>query len=457
MNFSLPLTSALWQKTKSFLKSPFFLFWVGISIPYLLWFLVFYPAFMSADSLYQWEQAKTLMMTNDHPYISILYLVPFERLTHSPGIVSLFQLLTTSALFAAGFALAWKKRVQKWIIILFAILAGLCIPIGVYNLTIWKDIPFSIALVALAFFIAKKSLDSDWSKFDIVFLIVLSIGSIFLRHNGLVYILFLPLLVFFCFKGKIRWLFPAILIPLFCFFQWILPTMMNVKDMDKDFRFSPLLLVNMNFYKEQPQAVITNETKIMLETVIPREDILKFISPVSLKWFYTSQHINWQFLRSDEFWRKLWHESWTYNIPQNMHFFLADGLNRFFVSTFGGGLIDYPFLDKNDFGFSTDSFFTFLREKGIFMLDGIKAIPQVRLLIWNAFIPFLTLLILFIDSIYKRKKHFLIFAGILLFQFPVMFLLNPSDNFRYFYFYLLAFFITIPLYLIKKEGKKIED
>ncbi len=74
--------------------------------------------------------------------------------------------------------------------------------------------------------------------------------------------------------------------------------------------------------------------------------------------------------------------------------------------------------------------------------------------IWNSLFPLILLGSLFVHSLYTQKKHFQIFSALLLLQAPILFIFSAGSDWRYYYFYYLAFFIALPVYLYSKPAPK---
>lgn len=112
--------------------------WVGL-----------FPAVMSFDSLDQWHQAVTGRIVDWHPAAHTLALGIFQRLFDSPAAASAVQAVLTAGLFLWSLRLSWQlypsNRLQRWLMVVLVI----CTPVvGLYTVTLWKDVTFALVVAA---------------------------------------------------------------------------------------------------------------------------------------------------------------------------------------------------------------------------------------------------------------------------------------------------------------------
>lgn len=175
------------RKTKSFAKFS----WIWYAIPMILvwgiYLAALWPGMMSPDSIDQWEQVLTGRFNDSHPVASTLIMWAVTRIWLSPAAIAIFQILALSLTVAWGIGYLREiglPEVIAWIVaILFAISP---VNAAIVN-TLWKDIPYSIAVLLFSLQILRivfsrgKWLDRrlNWLWFGLVGLLI----SI-LRHNG---------------------------------------------------------------------------------------------------------------------------------------------------------------------------------------------------------------------------------------------------------------------------------
>ena len=149
--------------------------------------LAFWPGMMSADSLYQWEQMLSGRYNDMHPAAHTLTIWLVTRVWLSPAAYALAQigaLAFTFALAMRELALAGvSRRVQMALTALFALS-----PVNnVMVITLWKDIPYAIALLGLFWMLLRVwRTGGGWlhSRRAVALAAVLVAAVALFRHNG---------------------------------------------------------------------------------------------------------------------------------------------------------------------------------------------------------------------------------------------------------------------------------
>ncbi len=183
-------------------------FFCGAFFCYLIWLLIFWPGVMSVDSLKIWRAAQLPeVYLNDHPILNVFLYKFLYHVWNSPAVVPLFHVAATSTLVATVFYTIQRNHVPVWLLMPFYLLTVLSIPIGLYNTVLWKDIPFALLIVFWGYIsvmlFQKKQLNSlHLSREQVVVLILLLLSLGFIRHNGLIYLIFIPF--FYVLLGLIR-------------------------------------------------------------------------------------------------------------------------------------------------------------------------------------------------------------------------------------------------------------
>jgi len=118
--------------------------------PLLVWWLAFYPALSTPDSVNSWEQIQTGAWTSHHPppFTALLWL--FTRFTSSPWVLSLAQTVAMAAALAALAVVLSRRFAAGWWPVWAAFVLVALPWVGPFTLEIWKDVPSAIALVVLA-------------------------------------------------------------------------------------------------------------------------------------------------------------------------------------------------------------------------------------------------------------------------------------------------------------------
>ncbi len=127
--------------------------WLYVGICICVWgiyLVAFFPALMSLDSISQWKQAQGLEPLNDwHSplYTGMLWLT--SRVWNSPASAAVVQLVVAALVLGYGLRLLECAGVPRQITILLCLAAAILPVNGVLLVTLWKDIPFSIGILAL--------------------------------------------------------------------------------------------------------------------------------------------------------------------------------------------------------------------------------------------------------------------------------------------------------------------
>jgi hypothetical protein len=150
--------------------------------------LAFWPALMTSDSLDQWGQAIWGPIINHHPAFHTLLLRGVTRVWASPAAVALVQMAAMS-LAAAGLLSelgAWGvPRPVRWALALVFALSPVN---GVMVVTLWKDIAYTIvvlALTALLLRVARTRGEALRSRPLFLGLLASMASAALLRLNGL--------------------------------------------------------------------------------------------------------------------------------------------------------------------------------------------------------------------------------------------------------------------------------
>ncbi len=172
---------------------------------YTLWWLAFYPGVMTADSLDQWRQALAGSYNDAHPFTSTLYMNAFRWIHDTPAWVGWTQVVGLSLTVAGFLGYAWRRRVS-WKIIAPIVALFMIWPVyGIYTITIWKDILYSIAIVAVSLltFVLIADKRAARQRWLFVMLAMLATSIALWRHNGIVYLI-LPFAALYLFCSEQR-------------------------------------------------------------------------------------------------------------------------------------------------------------------------------------------------------------------------------------------------------------
>ena len=189
-----------------FFKKKRFVFWLlfGTSFTvFSLWLLALWPGIMSVDSLKVWRAAMLPdMYLNDHPMLNVVLYKYLFQLWGDPVIVPVVQVILMALLISWFFFWLYRKGVGLTVLLPCFLFILFSVPIGTYNTMLWKDIPFALLVVFWACTFVQLSWQRhhgclSLSRQQLFVLLLLGLALGFIRHNGMVYIVILPILFVF--------------------------------------------------------------------------------------------------------------------------------------------------------------------------------------------------------------------------------------------------------------------
>jgi len=163
-----------------------------------LYWLAFWPAIMSYDSLDQWSQVVSGRFSDLHPAFHTMLMWLITRVDENPAWVALCQILLLSAVAGWGFALAREMGVSRPVVLSACLLFVLLPWSGAWAIVIWKDIPYGIVILALTLTVLQivradgRWFLGRWAWVKMGFL--LSLAAL-MRHNGFAVTIGLPLVL----------------------------------------------------------------------------------------------------------------------------------------------------------------------------------------------------------------------------------------------------------------------
>jgi len=193
-----------WQIKPSQHSQPHMLSWLWYMLPMLLvWIfvlLILWPGILTNDSLTMWAMAASGRIDDWQSAFYTYLLSLLMRIVPSPGFVLMIQIAVFALVTAWGLTFLQKLRVPRIILWIISIIMAVFPPSILYVVTLWKDIPYAIALLAftIAFFAITTS-GGLWitRRYRWILLGVLAFLVGIFRHNGapvaLISLLFLPI------------------------------------------------------------------------------------------------------------------------------------------------------------------------------------------------------------------------------------------------------------------------
>lgn len=196
-----------------FIAEQRYLFWLMLGcscVVFFLWHLSFWPGVMSNDSLEVWRATQIPgMYLGDHPPLNVILYFLLSQLWNNPAVVPFVQNFCTSLLVAYIFFSLFRRGLPLYCLVPCYALVVFSVPVGLYSIILWKDVPFALTVVFLGFTLARLYRDKQqdklpvsWKNWLLIFCLTLLLVG--LRHNGVLYLFIVPFIIVLSGLIKIR-------------------------------------------------------------------------------------------------------------------------------------------------------------------------------------------------------------------------------------------------------------
>ena len=213
-------TLQIFQKLRDGLKT---LDWYWYALPlgcsWMIFLLAFWPGLASPDTVFQWEQIIKGEFTNWHPAFHTWLMWLITRLWFSLAAVVLVQILAMSAVLGWAIAVIHRLGAASWLTWLTVMLFIVSPANGLVSIIPWKDVPYSLSIVALTILLLKivVSRGSILEKPNVwVGLGIASSLIALFRHNGWPVMLGTLAALILAYKPYHRRLLSALILALVC-------------------------------------------------------------------------------------------------------------------------------------------------------------------------------------------------------------------------------------------------
>ncbi len=199
-----------------FVNEKRYLFWAMFLTSFglfSLWLLAFWPGVASTDSLKIWRAAQIPgIYLGDHPQLNVIFYQYLIHFWNNMAVVPVFQNLCTSLLIAHIFFSFYRWQLPLYVLFPCYFLTVFSLPVGLYTIILWKDIPFALLTVFLGFKLAdfyfcKRATILKISKQTWIVLTLLVLAVVGVRYNGAVYLIVVPVLLVLLGIVRLRWSF----------------------------------------------------------------------------------------------------------------------------------------------------------------------------------------------------------------------------------------------------------
>jgi hypothetical protein len=183
-------------------------------LPLFIWWLGWFPGFLSPDSLDQLQQVETGTFTNGHPAFHTITLWLITRFWNNPGAVTLVQILVLALVLGLVARRLAELGLPAWLAAGAAWVVALLPAVGPTSISLWKDVAFTLAFlwVFSELLLAVRLRDAYW--WDVWNPVRLGTGLSLLwlyRHNGLLTVIGVVAVLAWANRKNLSRLMPAVI------------------------------------------------------------------------------------------------------------------------------------------------------------------------------------------------------------------------------------------------------
>ena len=243
---------------------PMFAFFV------IVW-LAYWPGIMVSDSVFQWDQAKTGLITNWHPAYYTMYIMILSKIVDSPSLVIFLQ-LTIMSLCIGSFLGKLEKYygVNRIYLLICSLLLSL-IPINYNSAVIMlKDSLYSAFLVLLASISIDIINNKDYFKkitnclkFSGVCLLVM-----FMRHNGFLVIgMYCVILIFLMLKEYRLYIITVSVMVIYFLMTTVGFAVFSIEEDNQANKYGPISHIYARILNEEPDRLSDEDIEALSQYV----------------------------------------------------------------------------------------------------------------------------------------------------------------------------------------------
>lgn len=440
------------SQEKSLLKSAA-KYIIPIIFVWTIYLLAFFPAMMSADSMDQWGQVLSGRFIDHHPAFHTFLIWLLTRISLTPTVVAIAQILALAIVAGLWFAFFETLGIRRWVIALGAIIFALTPVNGTMVNTLWKDIPYSTAVLGLSLIIARVVVTKGaWIR-SVSAQITLGITTalvLLLRHDGLALgVGTLLILVVVYPKNWKSWLAPWLICGLLYFgirgpvYKWV------GVEKPTSYDSSSLSLYSLMEFTAQGSNTDRVVSSILLTSPSWNCKIWSEITPEMLK-----SDVNPSIPPMSVFGNLL------DRIPNLLSYYIRCARSMEWVVWDPSGEVRNAshvevLVDKNPFGISADSKIPPLQTWVAKWVYKTSHDTNLNWFIWRpAFFMYLHLLLVSVLIIRNRDLRFGLLTIPILIQSISFSLILAEPNFRYHYAVYLVSLISLPLFFSPQSADK---
>ncbi|MCX6751896.1 MAG: hypothetical protein NTZ87_00095 [Candidatus Nomurabacteria bacterium] len=421
---------------------------------YAIWLRAFFPGMMSPDSINQWTQAGSRIYNDAHPFLGTFLMTLLRFIWDSPAIIGLFQIFVSSFIIAYSLNFFLKQGISKTKIVIVFFIFLILPSVGVYNITLWKDVLFAQCIAFLSIIFVKNYISQEKiTNSGITLVAFLTILICNIRHNGVIYFLVVPAVYFLFRIVNLKKLFILIscTVLFYIFFNIILFNILNVSNA-RDFLPTEFIRLQIIGNAIRMGYNPTKNEVNTLEKVMPIDEFRKLYDCSTVNSIMMGPKMNTNILLNDIFISDL-NKIIDNIILNNLQYAITDRTCLFSVLV-GMGPLSSQFLYQPGIYENTLNLEQHPnRRLNIFLsqyLDWSKEYPQ-RSIFWSHFFYILLYIYFLITAICKKNYTLLGFIILITVNIPAIFIFGLSKDFRY--LYMIQFALPF-IFLVDNVRKK---
>jgi hypothetical protein len=239
---------------------------IPIALVWIIYLLAFFPGMMSADSMVQWEQVLTGHFVDHHPAFHTFLIWLLTRIVLSPAVIAIAQIIALAFIAGLWFAFFESLGIRCWVIVLIAFVFAIIPVNGTMVNTLWKDIPYSTAVLGLTLIIARVIFTKGTWIVSISAQIILGVTIalvMLLRHDGLILVVGTFLFLIMAYPNKWKpWLVSCLVCAILYF--GIRGPIYNWVGVEKS---STLKEASLSLYSIAAYAIQGSETELLVSSI----------------------------------------------------------------------------------------------------------------------------------------------------------------------------------------------
>lgn len=448
----------------------YFLFLIILLICWSPYILSYFPGGIYSDTGSTINQALgNQRLNNHHPILyafifKIFFMIgdKFQGGTQlGVELFSIFQVVLMASVCAYFIYWLYKKNISKKYIVLTILFFGICRLIPMYAISLWKDVPFCLALFMYIIFIADivyydgKNLEKVW---PVIYYNILLILVSFLRNNGK-YITFVTTIVILIIyrKNILKYLKKFTIISMFSIIMTfvIQGPVYNKLNMNTEYIENVSVLFQQVFAVVAKDGEITDEQREFINAVCPIEVIKEKYSPCiidNVKW--SGKFNNDLLLANKKKFFKIWLEMGIKHPKIYIEEYLLNTIGFWDINR---ATMD-AYINPTMWG-DTDTFIGIKQKDYIQNATGktIRNILRPTVPISSAIYIFI-LIFGALLTVYKKKyKNLLIYLPAFLVWGTIMIAVPIAFSLRYVYILVLTIPLNLIVSQINTKSEKIND